>query len=440
MQTNFSPQQLLNPKMASSYEELTACLQCGYCMNNCPTYRLLGDEYDSPRGRIFLIKKMFENDGSPDQSTVEHIDRCMSCMICMASCPSSVNYMHLLDHAREYIENTYKRSRLDRFVREMLAIILPYPGRFRLLIRFLQLVRPLSVLFPEKIQNMVDLIPTKLPRPGESEKSQIFTAIGGKKYRVALMTGCVQKVLRPNINDATIRILRRHGCEVVISPVTGCCGSLVHHMGKTGISSEMAVTYINAWLKEINSKGLDAIIVNTSGCGTTIKEYGYIFRDQKFAANAAIISELTKDITEFLAELDLDYKIKPGLRVAYHATCSLQFGQRLRFLPKKLLKSAGFTIFEPRDPNTCCGAGGTYSLLHPGISEQLKIDKVKSLEYGSPDVIAAGNIGCMVQIRSGTGIPVVHTVELLDWATGGPIPEEVDGLQDNRNPLKVVFS
>lgn len=425
MQTNFPIEQLSNPDLASSCEELNACLQCGYCLNNCPTYRLLGEEYDSPRGRIYLINKMLEKGSIPDKSTVKHIDRCLSCLICMASCPSSVHYMHLLDHARGYIEKNYKRPLSDRMLRNMLIHILPYPKRFLRIMHGAKFVKPFSFALPDRIRSMIELIPKNLPRSSIRDEPQVFYSTGKRKYRVALMIGCVQRSLNPNINDATIRILCRHGCEVVIHPEAGCCGSLVHHMGKSNKSKEAAIKNIKAWMKELTSDGLDAIVVNTSGCGTTIKDYAFMFRNDELAHDAAQISELTKDISEFLSELDLNYKGNSELRVAYHATCSLQFGQRIRYLPKKLLKAAGFTILEPKEPNTCCGSGGTYNLLQPEISEQLKIRKIKSLESGSPDVIAAGNIGCIVQIGSGTRIPVVHTVELLDWATGGPLPQSL---------------
>lgn len=428
MQTNFTAEQLTVPAMVSSNDELRACLQCGYCIDNCPTYQLLGDELDSSRGRIFLIKEMLENECTPDERTVKHIDRCLSCLACMSTCPSSVHYMHLVDHAREYIEETYQRPLFERVLRWMLARILPYPGRFRLAMRGAQLVKPLAFVMPRKIRSMVELVPSKLPLLSLNDRPQVFPAVGERKLRVALMTGCVQTVLNPDINDATIRILCRHGCEVVVARGAGCCGALMHHMGKTKESRAMAAKNIRAWMKEMKGGGVDAIVVNTSGCGTVVKDYGHMFRNEELADEAAAISVLAKDISEVLSDIELDYKVNPGLRVAYHATCSLQFGQRIRFTPKKLLRAAGFTVLEPRDSHSCCGAAGTYHLLQPGISDQLKKRKVKTLEWGAPDAIAAGNIGCMVQIGSGTVVPVVHTVELLDWVTGGPMPRALEGV------------
>jgi len=428
MQTNFTIEQLTNPDIASSNEELRACLQCDYCLSNCPTYQLLDDPLDSPRGRNFLIKEMLESERAPDTDTVQHIDRCLSCLACMSTCPSSVHYMHLVDHARKHIEENYQRALFDRMLRWMLARILPYPGRFRITMRWAQRVKPLSFALPRKIRAMVEYVPDRLPPPSPNDKPQVFPATGERRRRVALMTGCAQQVLNTDINDATIRILCRHGCEVVVARDAACCGALTHHMGKTRDSHAAAARNIRAWMNEVNGEGLDAVVINTSGCGTVIKDYAFMFRNKAQAKDAAIISALAKDISEVLSDLELDYRVTPDLRVAYHATCSLQFGQRIRFAPKKLLRAAGFTVLEPRDSHSCCGSAGTYSLLQPEISEQLKVRKVETLEAGTPDVIAAGNIGCMMQIGSGTRVPVVHTVELLDWVTGGPVPRALEGI------------
>ncbi len=428
MQTNFTPEQLARPTIASSDEELRACLQCDYCISNCPTYQLLDDELDSPRGRIYLIKEMLESEHKPDRSTVKHIDQCLSCLACMSTCPSSVHFMHLVDHAREHIEEKYRRPLFDRLLRWMLAQILPYPGRFRLAMRGAQLVKPLASALPRRIRGMVEFVPVKLPPPGLNDRPQVFSAEGLRKRRVALMTGCAQRVLNTDINDATIRILRRHGCEVVVAQGAGCCGALTHHMGKTGDSRAAAARNIRAWMKEVNGAGLDAIVINTSGCGTVVKDYGHMLRNEELAEDAVTISKLAKDISEVLSDIELDHKVTPDLRVAYHATCSLQFGQRIRFTPKKLLKAAGFTVIESQDSHTCCGSAGTYNLMQPEISNQLKERKVKALESDAPDLIAAGNIGCMMQIGSGTELQVVHTVQLLDWVTGGPMPCALEGV------------
>ncbi|GMR08575.1 MAG: glycolate oxidase subunit GlcF [Gammaproteobacteria bacterium] len=430
MQTNFTPEQLTRPAIIDSNEELRACLQCDYCTANCPTYQMLDDEHDSARGRIKLIKEMLEYDGKPEDKTVKHIDRCLSCLACMSTCPSSVHFMHLVDHAREYIEENYQRPLFDRLLRWTLAQILPYPGRFRLAMRGAQLAKPLAFAMPGKIRSMVEFAPGKLPPPSPNDEPQVFPAMRKRKRRIALMTGCAQKALNTDINDATIRILRRHGCDVVVAPGAACCGALTHHMGKSRESHAAATRNIRAWMKEVNSAGLDAIVINTSGCGTVVKDYGHMFRNEALAEEAATVSALARDISELLSDIELEHKVTPHLRVAYHATCSLQFGQRIRFTPKKLLKAAGFTVLEPRDSHTCCGSAGTYNLMQPKISEQLKVRKVNTLESAAPDAIAAGNIGCMMQIGSGTRVPVVHTVELLDWVTGGPVPRALEGVID----------
>jgi glycolate oxidase iron-sulfur subunit len=242
------------------------------------------------------------------------------------------------------------------------------------------------------------------------------------------MTGCAQRALNNDINAATIRLLQRHGCDVLIAEDMGCCGALVHHMGKEDESHAAAARNIRAWMGEDKNGGLDAIIINTSGCGTTVKDYGHMFRNDPLAEDAAKISSLAKDITEFMADLGLKDPKVPNLRIGYHAACSLQHGQKVTQAPKKLLKEAGFTVVEPKNPHLCCGSAGTYNLLQPEISKQLKARKVETLEAIEPQVISAGNIGCMMQIGTGTDVPVVHTAELLDWATGGPKPEALEGL------------
>jgi len=423
MQTTFTAEQLKNPATARSNEILRACVHCGFCTATCPTYQVLGDELDSPRGRIYLIKDMLENDRDPDEKTVKHIDRCLSCLACMTTCPSGVHYMHLVDHARDYIEKRYKRPFSDRALRWILARILPYPTRFRLALLGAKIGRPFARLMPDaRLRAMIEMAPKTIPPVSRNDDPQSFPAQGAPRKRVALMTGCAQKALNTDINDATIRLLTRQGCEVVVAEGAGCCGALTHHMGKTSESHATAARNIKAWCAEMDGQGLDAIVINTSGCGTTVKDYGHMFRNDPLAAEAARVSELAMDISELLMTLDLPESADKGLCVAYHAACSLQHGQKIKTHPKTLLKRAGFTVAEPADSHLCCGSAGTYNLMQPEISGQLKARKVTTLEAVSPDVIAAGNIGCMMQIGSGTGVPVVHTVELLDWATGGPTP------------------
>jgi glycolate oxidase iron-sulfur subunit len=423
MQTNFTPEQLKDPGLQRANEILRSCVHCGFCTATCPTYQVLGDELDSPRGRIYLIKDMLEKGRPADEKTVKHVDRCLSCLACMTTCPSGVHYMHLVDQARAYIEKTYKRPFTDRVLRAVLARVIPYPTRFRLALLGAKIARPFAFLVPDRrLRAMLAMAPKQIPPVSRNDDAQVFPAIGARRMRVALMTGCAQKALNTDINDATIRLLRRLGCEVVVAKGAGCCGALTHHMGKEDLSHASAAANIRAWMAEKNGPGLDAIVINTSGCGTTVKDYGHMFRTDALAADAATVAGLAKDISEVLTSLGLPQGDRKGLRVAYHAACSLQHGQQIKSAPKDLLKRVGFEVVEPADSHLCCGSAGTYNLLQPEISQELKARKVQTLEAKAPQIIAAGNIGCMMQIGSGTAVPVVHTVELLDWATGGPKP------------------
>jgi glycolate oxidase iron-sulfur subunit len=439
MQTFFTEDQLQDPGIARSNEILRACVHCGFCTATCPTYQVLGDELDSPRGRIYLIKDMLESGRPADEKTVKHIDRCLSCLACMTTCPSGVHYMHLVDHARAHIEATYKRPLMDRLLRWTLARIIPYPGRFRLALLGAKIGRPFAFLMPDaRLKAMLAMAPKQIPPVSRNDDPQVFAAIGERKKRVALMTGCAQKALNTDINDATIRLLRRLGCEVVIPQGQGCCGALTHHMGKESESHASAAKNIRAWRAEMAGAGLDAIVINTSGCGTTVKDYGHMFRNDPLAKDAAAVAGIAMDVSELLMQLDLPEGADKGLTVAYHAACSLQHGQQIKTFPKDLLKRAGYEVVEPADPHLCCGSAGTYNLLQPEISGKLKTRKIRTLEAKSPDIIAAGNIGCMMQIGSGTEVPIVHTVELLDWATGGPRPPALDAEGKREIPVPIL--
>jgi len=423
MQTHFTENQLKDPGTQRANEILRACVHCGFCTATCPTYQVLGDELDSPRGRIYLIKDMLENNRVPDEKVVKHVDRCLSCLACMSTCPSGVHYMHLVDHARAYIDKNYQRPLSDRALRWMLARILPYPMRFRVALLLAKIGKPFGRYIPDaRLRAMLEMAPKNIPPVSRNDDPQTFTPQQPKKKRVALMTGCAQKALNTDINDATIRLLTRFGCEVVVADGAGCCGALTHHMGKETESHVTAAKNIRAWAREMDGDGLDAIVINTSGCGTTVKDYGHMFRNDPLAEDANRVSALAKDISEVLIDLDIPEGDETGMTVAYHAACSLQHGQQIKTHPKTLLNRAGFKVVEPADSHLCCGSAGTYNLLQPEISAQLKERKVKTLMAKQPDVIAAGNIGCMMQIGSATGVPVVHTVELLDWVTGGPKP------------------
>ncbi|WP_444463021.1 glycolate oxidase subunit GlcF [Rhodobacter capsulatus] len=426
MQTNFTPEQLADPAIARANQILRSCVHCGFCTATCPSYQVLGDELDSPRGRIYLIKEMLETGRPADARTAKHIDRCLGCLACMTTCPSGVDYMHLIDHARAHVDRTYKRPLMDRALRFLLAKTVPHPTRFRLAMTAARWAKPFARAFPDaRLRAMLAMAPESLPKPSPNVKPQVFPAQGHRRFRVALQTGCAQKALDTDINDATIRLLRRLGCEVVIPKNLGCCGALVHHMGREAEAHGQAAANIRAYLA---AGRLDAIIINTSGCGTTVKDYGSYFAGTPLQDDAAQIAGLARDITEFLAEIGLPGPAPKPLRVAYHAACSLQHGQQIKTAPKDLLKAAGFTVVEPADSHLCCGSAGTYNLLQPEISGELKRRKVATLEATAPQLIATGNIGCMMQIGSGTGLPVVHTVELLDWATGGPKPPRLAAL------------
>ncbi|WP_420412025.1 glycolate oxidase subunit GlcF [Roseibium sp.] len=440
MQTNFTAEQLKDSHVAEAEKILRKCVHCGFCTATCPTFTLLGDELDSPRGRIYLIKDMLENDRPADEKIVKHIDRCLSCLACMTTCPSGVHYMHLVDHARAHIEKTYKRPFSDRLLRAILAFVLPYPKRFRFALIGAFFGRPFAGFLKKmggpiaKMGAMLELAPPRAPMRGELEGPGTFDAeTPAKKGRVALLSGCAQPVLNPGINDATIRLLKRKGYDVVLPEGEVCCGALVHHMGKEDASLDNARQNVDVWTRELETKGLDAVLITASGCGTTIKDYGFMLReDPAYADKAAKVSALAKDITEFLAEADLGTpSLQPGLTVAYHSACSMQHGQKITQQPKQLLKAAGFTVKEVPEGHLCCGSAGTYNILQPEIAEKLRDRKVANIEKTQPDLIATGNIGCMTQIGLGTDIPIVHTAELLDWAYGGPQPEPLTSLTKN---------
>jgi glycolate oxidase iron-sulfur subunit len=428
VQTNFSLAQLADPDVAESEKILRTCVHCGFCTATCPTYVLLGDELDSPRGRIYLIKDMLENDRPASDRIVKHIDRCLSCLSCMTTCPSGVHYMHLVDHARVRIEETYDRPVLDRWLREILALVLPYPGRFRLALMAAWFARPLARMFPGRLGAMLGLAPARVPAPSKVDRAQVFPAQGRRRARAALLSGCAQQVLAPQINEATIRLLNRHGVEVVVARGSGCCGALTHHLGKEAASLDWVKANVAAWTREIEGDGLDAIVINASGCGTVVKDYGFLLRnDSNWAGKAARVSERTKDISEFMNDLGLMPPVRStGLAVAYHAACSLQHGQQVRMQPKNLLTAAGFTIRDLAEGHLCCGSAGTYNILQPAIANRLRDRKIETIERVAPQAVATGNIGCLMQIAGGTDLPVVHTVELLDWATGGPLPKALE--------------
>ena len=430
METNFSKEQLKDIDNKSSEKIFRKCVHCGFCNATCPTYQLLGNELDGPRGRIYLIKDMLENNKPANDKIVKHIDRCLSCYSCMTTCPSGVNYMHLIDHGRSHIEKTYKRPFNERIIRNFLSKVIPNPIYFKIIGKLSLLVKPFRFIFPKKIRKMISFMPTSFPKKS-LPKMTIYKISKKKKpvARVALLTGCVQKVISPQINEATIRLLNRHDIEVVVPKGVDCCGSLNHHLGKSDLAYETFKQNVLIWYDEYLKNGLDAIISNTSGCGTTLKDYGFLLRSNNdFKKKAKKISDLTKDISEYLDEnIKLNFinskNNEKQYKIAYHSACSMQHGQKVHAVPISLIKKTGNQVFNIPDGHLCCGSAGTYNLLQNDIAQELLKNKVLNIEKINPEFIATGNIGCITQIAHGTKIPILHTVEIIDWYTGGPKPE-----------------
>jgi glycolate oxidase iron-sulfur subunit len=425
MQTEFTLAQLADPDIAASEKILRACVHCGFCTATCPTYVLLGDELDSPRGRIYLIKNMLEQGGAVAPDTVKHIDRCLSCLACMTTCPSGVNYMHLVDHGRRHIEEHYRRPWAERLLRRLLGAVLTRPARFRLALHAARFAKPFAALAPQRQRPLLGLAPAAVPPASRCDLPQTFPAAGVRRMRVALLSGCAQQVLAPEINEATIRLLTRHGCEVVVAEGSGCCGALVHHLGDEAAALALARRNIDAWEQAATRGALDAVVVNASGCGTMLKDYGFLLRtDTEYADKAARVAALARDISEIVSALGLHPPNAelPALRVAYHSACSLQHGQRIEQQPKALLAAAGFTVLDVPEGHLCCGSAGTYNLLQPELAAALRDRKLANLALTGADLVAVGNIGCITQLATGATLPVAHTAELLDWATGGPMP------------------
>ncbi len=402
-------------------------MHCGFCTATCPTFVLLGDELDSPRGRIYLIKDMLENDRPATAEVVKHVDRCLSCLSCMTTFPSGVNYMHLVDHARRHIEETYRRPAPERALRRLLSALLPYPDRFRLALRGAGFGKALAGLIPgrslaaERLRTMLKLAPGAVPPESPMQKPGVHLAEGERRGRVALLTGCAQQVLAPSINEATIRLLTRMGLEVVVTQEQGCCGALDHHMGHHDPAMRLARANIAAWHAEIAGEGLDAIVINTSGCGTTVKDYGFMFRAEPgdWPAKAEAVASRTMDVSEVLVKFGYaPSREAPKLTVAYHAACSLQHGQKITAAPKDLLKRAGFAVKEPAEAHLCCGSAGTYNLLQPEISAKLRERKLVNLGRTRPALIAAGNIGCLPSLPAAGWPPCTRWSCSTGWRVG----------------------
>jgi len=412
MRTNFTAAQLADPAIAEADKILQTCVHYGFCTNACPTYVLTRDENDSPRGRIDLMRAMLEAGGTPQAKTVHHLDRCLSCLSCMTTCAVKVDYAHLIDRARTHIERNFKRPFADRALRALLAAVLPRPRVFTVAMRLGRLARPAAPLLPKRLHAMLTMIPAQAT--SDILEPQVFPAQGEPRKRVALLAGCAQQVLNDNINAATIRLLQRHGCDVVIAQGAGCCGSLPLHMGREEEARSLAQANVTAWTE----KPFDAVIVNASGCGTTVKDYGHLLGTDA----ASRVGALTRDISEFVHSLGIEAPTPRRYRVAYHDPCSMQHGQKVTEEPRALLRAAGFEVVDVPEKHFCCGSAGTYNLLQPDMAEALGQRKAAHIESTAPEIVATGNIGCMTQLGRYLGKPVVHTAELLDWATGGPMP------------------
>ncbi len=423
MQTRFSEEQLADPAVADADRVLRKCVHCGFCLATCPTYVLLGDELDSPRGRVYLMKEMLEAGGPPAAGTVKHIDRCLSCLSCVSTCPAGVDYGRLVDRTRVRIESTFRRPWRDRWLRRFLGWVLVRPRALRVAMSAGGLARPFAAWLPPRLAALARLSPGVARGPAPAAAAGSRPAEGARRRRVALLTGCVQSVAGTEVHEATVRLLRRHGCEVVVAEGAGCCGALNLHLGDEDAALRSAERSVRSWWREIRNGGLDAVVVNASGCGTAIKDYVHLFRDRPELREAAsAVAGRAVDVSELL--LDLGLKPAPARPevVAYHDACSLRHGQGLTEPPRRLLARAGFEVRAPAEGHLCCGSAGTYNMLQPAIASRLGARKAANLERLEPDVVAAGNLGCIVQIGAHTGLPVVHTVELLDWATGGPPP------------------
>lgn len=428
MQTQFTIAQLADPKIREADEILRKCVHCGFCTATCPTYVMTGDERDSPRGRIWMLREVLESPETVSSDTSYHIDRCLGCLSCMTTCPSGVDYNHLVEIGREKLEEVAPRRFADRVMRLLLAHIIPHAARFHLVIRLARLVRGFRALLPARMKAALSKLPktvTALDRVGQN--TAVFPARGQRIRRVALLAGCAQRALDPAINASTIRVLNKLGVEVVVRAQAHCCGALAHHIGAGDQAMQAVRASITAWRDEIASGGLDAIVVNASGCGSMIKDYGHLMKDDPVLGSAArMISQMAVDISELLADIGIDAIIKPtgeGERgtVAYHSACSLQHGQKIHDLPQQLLRQAGFAVTQPLNPHLCCGSAGVYNILQPEMADGLRQNKLDSLQATRAPFIAAGNIGCISQLDTDSQ-PVRHTIQFIDWASGGPSP------------------
>lgn len=430
MHVDLSPERLSFPGRGEDHAGLGQCMECGFCTIRCPTFVLTGDELDSPRGRVRLANEIVNEGKPPTPQAVHHLDRCLSCLSCSSTCPYGVDHSGLWDAARHTIEESNVRPVSERWWRRALVYALTSPRLFSAGLSAARFARAFRPVLPASARRMIDQAPARKLKRSILAVPQIFAAQGERRMRVAMLTGCVQQVMGGDIDAATISVLTRHGCEVVVASGSGCCGAVPLHMGYEADAKEQAKKNIAAW----QSAGqVDVIVMNASGCGSTVKDYAKLLADDpQWRAPAHEIASKTRDVTEVLADLKLKYQPDRTLHVALHLPCSQQHGQGISVGPKKLLEEAGFQVRRPSEGHMCCGAAGTYNLLQPEISDQLGQRKARALEDTGAAVISSGNMGCMLHLARQTGLPVVHTVQLIDWVTGGELPETLKAAQEGK--------
>jgi glycolate oxidase iron-sulfur subunit len=412
------------PKAAGTAAEIRRCVHCGFCTATCPTYVLLGDERDSPRGRIVLMKDLLSSQAAPSAQVVRHIDRCLSCLGCVTACPSGVDYRQLIDAARVAVDERYTRPWPDRLARALLAAVLPHRRRFALALRLAPVGRPFLPLIDRvsAFRPLAAMLRLATP-PVRRRNDAPPVAVPADARCVALFTPCAEPDLRPEIAQATERLLARCGLRVVKVAGEGCCGALVHHLGKENAAQAAARRNVDAWEAAIARDGIEAIVVTASGCTSEIKRYGSLLAgDPVYATRAARIAAMVRDATEVIAPADLPRGPAPDLAVAWQAPCSLTHGQRIGDAGQRLLEAAGFSVRTPAEAHLCCGSAGTYNILQSEIAGQLGARKAAALAATGAQVVATSNIGCATQVAMHGALPVVHVIELLDWASGGPVP------------------
>ena len=401
MQTNISEQFLSNLHIKDAETILRSCVHCGFCTATCPTYQLLGDELDGPRGRIYLIKQVLEgNDIS--SKTQSHLDRCLTCRSCETTCPSGVRYGRLVEIGREIVDQRVPRNLLQTIPRILLRKIVPYPQRFAPIYKMGLLFRP---ILPAAIKR-------KLPVPQTSNRNSSFT----KARKMLVLQGCVQSVVTPQTNQAASRLLEKFDVELISVPDAGCCGAVSHHLSAPEEGLDFMRRNIDAWWPYIE-QGAEAIIITASGCGTVVKDYAELLKhDPQYGEKAKKVSALAKDISEILSNENLLGLAKkpPSIKVAFHSPCTLQHGQQLNGVVENILKRAGFKLTTVQDAHLCCGSAGPYSILQPGLSQQLLDNKLSSLQKEQPDIIATANIGCQMHMASKATVPVKHWIEVID--------------------------